>query len=308
MRNFQDSERYCSQLFDSSGPFWHLWSPENGPLLFASDDDFMAGMGIVGICALLCPEVKIYTFELMNNHVHFTVGCVYNEAMAFAGRLKKYLQKWLASSGKTPDLSGWSLSARAIESLRDFRNVVAYNNRNGFLVNPEETPFSYPWGANRYFFNREAKLRFDHRKNKRTMSKRMRRGLIRTHDADHIIGPVMMDGYACPLSFCAITEAEQYFRNASHYLSTITRNIESQKEIAAEIGERLYYNDNELFAACVRLAADRFGESRPSVLAKDDKIILAKALHYDYNAGNKQICRMLNLDPGIVNALFPQSQ
>ena len=304
MENFQESERFCSLLFDTGGKFWHLWSPEDAPLLFASEDDFKAGMNIIGICALVCTGVKVFTFELMNNHVHFTVGGDSDEVLAFAKLLKKYLSRWLTASGKTIDLSGWNLSVREIESLRDIRNVIAYNNRNGFLVNPEETPFSYLWGANRFFFNREAKLRFNSCE-KKSMSKQAKRDLIRCHDADGIPGPLMMDGYASPLAFCAIREAEQFFRNASHYLSAITGRIESQKEIAAEIGERIFYNDNELFAACVKLAKQQFGEGRPSLLAKEEKITLAKSLHYDYNASNKQISRMLSLDIRVVAALFP---
>lgn len=111
--------------------------------------------------------------------------------------------------------------------------------------------------------------------------------------------------YDAVLEFCAIGEAERLLRNASHYLYLITSNIESQKKIAAEIGERIFYNDNELFSACARMAKKLFGESRPSVLTKEEKISLAKTLHYDYNAGNKQISRMLSLDTSVVTALFP---
>ena len=291
-------------MFDSAGPFWHLWSSEDAPLLFSSEDDFKAGMCIVGICTLLSPEIKNYTFELMSNHAHFTVGGNYDAVLEFCKRFKRYLSRWLAASGKTADLSAWEMSIREIESLKDCRNVIAYNNRNGFLVNPEETPFSYLWGANRYYFNREAKMRYESI-DKQFMSKRAKRDLIHSHDADGITGPVMVDGYACPLGFCAIEEAERLFRNASHYLYLITSNIESQKEIAAEIGERIFYNDNELFSACARMAKKLFGESRPSVLTKEEKISLAKTLHYDYNAGNKQISRMLSLDTSVVTALFP---
>ena len=116
-----------------------------------------------------------------------------------------------------------------------------------------------------------------------------------------------MDGYACPLSFCAVNDAENLFRNASQYLSTITKNVESQKEIAAQIGEKIFYNDNELYSIVIRMSKEQYGEPRPTLLPKDGKINIAKELHFDYNASNKQISRMLNLDIGFVSNMFPPS-
>ena len=263
-------------------------------------------MNTVGVCALLCRGIKIYTYELMSNHVHFTLAGSDERVNEFCALFRKYLRKWLAAKEKNMDLQNWYLSVREITTLKDFRNVLAYNNRNGFLVTPEDTPFSYLWGANRYFFNREAKLRFEESKDRRNMTKREKRDCIRSHDADQITGPLMMDGYACPLSFCAIGEAESMFRNASQYLSTITRNIESQKEIASLIGESIFYNDIELYSLCSRLAKEQYNTPNPSLVPKDGKIALANTLHYDYNASNKQIVRLLKLEINTVNSLFPE--
>jgi len=44
----------------------------------------------------------------------------------------------------------------------------------------------------------------------------------------------------------------------------------------------------------------------PFILDKSSKIELAKKLHFDYNASNKQIKRILRLDEHIVNSLFPK--
>ncbi len=47
-------------------------------------------------------------------------------------------------------LSGFECRLRVLETAVDVRNVLSYNNRNGFLVSPDETPFSYRWGAGRW--------------------------------------------------------------------------------------------------------------------------------------------------------------
>jgi hypothetical protein len=45
---------------------------------------------------------------------------------------------------------------------------------------------------------------------------------------------------------------------------------------------------------------------RPALLPISAKQELAALLHYEYNAGNKQIQRMLRLDATVVSAMFPQ--
>jgi len=306
MKTFYDAEQYCCGIFDSLWPFWHLWTPEDAPVVFRNEQDFMDGMGIVGICAKLTPEIKVLTFQLMSNHVHFTLSGPEAEAKSFYETLIALLSNWLKSRKRTVSLDTWTPSLRRIETMSDLRNVIAYNNRNGFLVHPEHTPFSYPWGANRYYFNPEAKLRFSQNADKTLMTVRTKRDLVRSHIADGVAGPAMSDGYACPLDYCDIELGEKLFRNATHYLNHITRNVESQKTIAAEIGERIFYTDEELFNVVCTLSKQASGQFSPATLPKEMKTSIAKTLHFEYNAGNKQIARMLRMDLGVVNAMFPK--
>ena len=74
MKSFFDDEGRCSQVFHDLGECYHLWTSENFELIFCSDDDYRAGMNIIGICARLFPEIKILTFELMSNHIHFAIA------------------------------------------------------------------------------------------------------------------------------------------------------------------------------------------------------------------------------------------
>ena len=78
------------------------------------------------------------------------------------------------------------------------------------------------------------------------------------------------------------------------------------KEIASLIGESIFYNDIELYSLCSRLAKEQYNTPNPSLVPKDGKIALANTLHYDYNASNKQIVRLLKLEINTVNSLFPE--
>lgn len=305
MKTFSEQEGRCSLLFTQSQPFWHLWTPENHPVFLPDKEAFMAAMSILAICARMIPEVRIITFQLMTNHLHQTLAGSLEGCLRLFGFFKKYLSKYLKARGFTVGLAFGDITPRSLESLQDLRNVITYNNRNGYVVSPNETPFTYPWGANAYYFNYAAKARY--RECGQALNRESRRRLLHSHDADTLQRPIVtVDGYACPMDFCDITLGENLFRCASHYFREVSRNIESQKAIAREIGETIFYTDDELFGVVLSLCQEKYDGMRPALLPVSAKQELAALLHYEYNAGNKQIQRMLRLDATVVSAMFPQ--
>ena len=53
------------------------------------------------------------------------------------------------------------------------------------------------------------------------------------------------------------------------------------------------------------MAAKEFDVRQLNLLAPEQKITLAKELHYKYNATIQQLRRILNLDINILTQLFP---
>ena len=291
-------------IFSNYAPFWHLWTPENHEIIFGDEEMFRAGMNIFAIAAVCCPNVRIVTFELMSNHLHVTLSGTEDAVRAFFLMFREFLARYLRRQGRSVDLHAFECSLRELTTLDDLRNVIAYNNRNGFLVNTAETPFSYPWGANSYYFNRHAALRF--RESGRNMTSRERRQYVQSRVAEKMSGQLtLLDGHICPLSFCDIGMWERLFWNAHQYLSRISRNVEAMKAIAEEFGDRVFYTDNELYDTVCRISRERYGILQPSQLAVSAKMEVAKVMKSGYHANNKQIQRMLKLDAGLVNQLFP---
>ena len=303
MNDFRNQEYRCSIAFESAGPFRHLWTPEDHPILFTSEAEFRTAMNIVGVCARLFPQVRIYTFEWMSNHLHMMLSGAEPDIRALFDLIKECLKRQLKSWGRLDTLTTFVCKLRDIETLDDARNVIVYDNRNGFLVTPPTSPFTYPWGANRYYFNTDAQERYRQCRKKMTVNEI--RESIKGRFADKITPLYSLDGYACPMEFCDITGGERLFRDARHYFFAVSRNVESQKKIAAEIGERIFYTDDELFAAISAISKARYDTAAPTLLPAQAKIEVARLMHYEYNAGNKQIQRMLRLDAGTVESLFP---
>lgn len=304
--NFYFREQECYDTFSRFGQVFNACTPENHPIIFRTSDEFKAGVSILGISVLMFPSVKIYAFQLMSNHIHLTIGgsepVILEFFSFFKSRLEKYFESIEDGTHPRVDLSQFILKLYAIEDLLYFRNALVYTNRNGAVVNEDVTPFSYPWGTSPFFFQPLA-VRYARLAGKPIGIANLR-SLMHTKMADTFKDTITIDGYVSPLEFCEIFLAEKTFRSAKQYFYMISRNVEAYSNVAKSIGESVYYNDNDLYLAASKIAKENFGTNDMQTLSAKDKIELAKRLHFDYNAGEKQIQRFLKLEPGILKALF----
>ena len=298
MKSFYDLETVCENRFASIRDWWHVWTPESYELLFTNDDDFKSAMFIIGFVVASFPGVRLITFQIMSNHLHFTITGEERQVDECLRRIRYYLGRYFDKTGRKGILNKLDCNYRKIMDLQEARNVIVYNNRNGYVVHPEHSPFSYPWGANSYYYSPFAWKYYNEKR--RSFTVRERRSFIHSHEADAVDSVMSLDGCPAPPSFCDIPLGESLFRDASHYFYLISKNIESQKDIAKSIGESVFYTDDELYRMVSVTCKDKYGQSSPSLIPGDAKIEIAKVMHYDYNASQKQICRMLKLSPSVL--------
>lgn len=298
MNNFYELEHRCADFFASAPYWWHIWTPESYELVFQNDDDYKAAMFIIGFVAVSFPTVQIVTFQVMSNHLHFTLTGRNNEILEFFQIIRYYLSRYFNKNGRKGILNELDCNYRCIQTLPEARNVVVYNNRNGFLVHPEFSPFTYPWGANSFYFSPMAMKYYE--KCKRPFTVRERRSIIHSHSADLLDGVMALDGFAAPPSFCALSLGEGLFRDASHYFNMVSKGIESQKEIAKTIGESIFYTDDELYRIISICCKEKYSQISPALIPAYAKIEMAKMMRFEYNASDKQICRMLKISPSVL--------
>ncbi len=304
MMTFAEKERICEREFRMSGPFRHLYTDGRRMEDFLCDEeDFKTVMTALAVSAMLSPEVRIITFELMSNHIHLILSGCDDDCMEFFCRFKMRIRRILLSKGKIIHWDSFCAEILPIETLAALRNEIIYVNRNGFVANPQYTPFSYPWGGGcAYFmphyhllpaqsikelgFNRSRKLTHFRE--------------IKTIETLSFIGDL-----AYIPSFCRIDIGERMFRDARSYFHSLTRNAEAFSQIAEKLKDAVFLTDDEMYAAAVRHAEQTFGNRQLASLSPEQKILLAKELHFKYNASNQQVRRLLKLDIGILNELFP---
>lgn len=300
MSSFYEKEALCEARFRELGECHHLWTPENHEIIFTSQTDFKTGMTLFGISAKLYADVTVLTFELMSNHIHITASGDEGRLKNLFNTFKEFILKWLKSENSAISLEKFQAGTRRLMTLEDVRSVIVYDNRNGFIVSHEHTPFTYPWGANRYYFSPDS-CRLAEQGSK-SFSLRERRNVSHSRIADKAEGLLLFDGYTSPLSFCNIKAGESLFRDAAHYFNKLSKSIESNASIAKEIGESVWYTDDELYSIVKKISKEKYGTASPAAIAPNDKINLAKTLHYEFNAGAKQLQRMLKLDLSVLLA------
>ena len=85
----------------------------------------------------------------------------------------------------------------------------------------------------------------------------------------------------------------------------MTRNAEAFSQIASRLKDSVFLTDDEMFLVAVKTSEDRFS-TKIALLTPEQKIQLARILHFDYNASNNQLRRILKLEMSVLNELFPQ--
>ena len=301
--SFGEREYQCEEVFRSRGPFYHLCTPgESTFVLFEDEGDYRFAMNLIASSVFLAPDVNIITYEIMRTHLHVIGEGASAPALDWFSGMRKRLYRFYQSTGRVRDLGSFKAEVFPITDLNFLRNSIAYVNRNGYLVHPEYTPFSYPWGANRFYFNPDAQKRQERRFG--DLSVREKRRLFGSHCVDYPGEAPIIDGCISPAFFCDITLGESIFRDARHYFNLISRNVEAYRDMAKLLGDTLIYTDDELYLIVRQLCRDNYGNARPEILPMDEKQRLARLLHFDYNATEKQIQRMLRLDARTVSALL----
>ena len=305
MLTFAEKERKCERLFEESEPFWHLYTDGRvmGDFLY-SEEDFKIAMTALAVAAVLFKKVRIITFELMSNHIHMILNGEAEDCMELFEKFKDRLRRILKTTERIIDWEAFKADILPIETLNALRNEIIYVNRNAFVANPQFTPFSYPWGGGCAYF-----LPFFNLLPARTLKElgfNKARELTRFREVRLIEDLKFLGDVVYIPSFCRADIGETMFRDARSYFNSLTRNAEAFSQIAQRLKDSVFLTDDELYAAAAIYAEKAYGSRQLSLLSPEQKIQMSKELHFKYNASNQQIRRLLKLDIGILNELFPQ--
>lgn len=303
MRTYSEQERFCTATFKNGGPYWHAYtSGKETPILFVNEDDFSFVMNVIAQAKAEVPAVIILAFEVMNNHFHFVLAAERESVECFWAYIHKRLKRRISRITKT------RLFLKPIEDLSSLRNNIVYTHRNGYVANPDYTPFSYPWGSGRYYFlDHPQGLAFQQLPLRDKRKSFHCRKIQLPADWQMLTVPVSEPSgyYVSPSSYCAADVGMSLFRNAHHYFSLVSKNVEAYSGIAREIDDGEFLTDSEVFSLLLGIVRDNYHLVSLKDLSNAQKLDLARSLRYEYRSSNGQIRRLLGLSQFEVDSLFP---
>ena len=215
---------------------------------------------------------------------------------------KMRLKHWAQRVGRPVDWSHFEAQILEIDSLRSLRTEILYAHRNAYVANRTYTPFSYPWGGGWAYYNPAAGMMPVAGLSE--MGARRMRALTHCRDV-HELARLKFNGDVPYIpSFCRVDIGQAVFQDPRSYFHGLSRNVEAFCQIASRMKDRVVLTDDEMFAVTARLAMDTFS-MKPRMLTPEQKIQLARRLHYEYNASNVQLRRVLDLELAVLNEMFP---
>ena len=302
--SFSEKERICESIFISHGPYWHIYTDGTRMQnIFCCDKDFVTGMWCLAAGVHLCKGAVMLTFELMANHVHLIMAGKPEDCIKafdlFAARLKKAFPK----RERAIDWSQFKMEMLQIESLQALRNEIIYVNRNAFVAKPAYTPDSYPWGGGCTYFcpwlQHLKPVPFAE------LPILTQRGILHTRDIAPFADLKEINSMPFIPSFCDIQLGESMFRDARSYFNSLTRNAEAFSQIASRLKDVVFLTDEELYSAMLSFISKEYSVRTAAELNAQQKIDTARHMHFNYNASNQQLRRMLRMDLSILEELFP---
>ena len=305
MLTFAEKERICEMDFAMSGRFWHLFTDGSSMEdIFLSDEDMKIGMVALALGKCIYPEVEIITFELMSNHIHLILRGEREVCIKLFRYFRIKLARIFGRQGRCIDWREFKADIIEITELKALRNEIIYVNRNAFVAHPQFTPFSYMWGGGWAYFSPVIKMLPT--VNMTDIGFNQARRITHSRNFEEFKTLKFIGDTVFIPSFCNIELGERMFTDARSYFLALTRNTEGMGLIAARLKDNIFLTDEELYAAAVRFADNKFECKGLRSLTPEQRIETAKEIHFKYNASNKQIRRILNLGSGLLSELFPQ--
>ena len=132
--SFSEKERDCERTFEENGPYWHLYTDGTRMQdIFCCEEDFATGMWTLAGAAHQQKEVRILTFQIMNNHLHKILAGSKEGGIEMFASFEARLRRSLAKTGRAIDWSRFKMEILPINDLKALRNEIICRVHPGLL-------------------------------------------------------------------------------------------------------------------------------------------------------------------------------
>ena len=271
-------------------------------LWFRDEQDFVAGMNCVAICAHECP-VFILAFVLMSNHVHFVVAGSYQDCVSFITRFKKaYGMHMRKRYGIGKFLHRNGVDIRELTGEEAPERAIAYVLMNPVAANICLGASGYPWGAGNCFFKESRSEGTP----LGSFSLRKQYSLLQTRAHLNRKWLLTRQGYILPECYLSIRNTEKIFGTPKRMRYFLLNSSKSKLARGFDTAVLPSFKDQTILAAIPDLCHSLFGKATIAELSEQQCRRLVGELYRRLCASPAQICRILGLPAKVISEILDQ--
>ena len=268
-------------------------------LLFRSEKDYVYGVNTLAIGTLKF-KIFLLCYVLMDNHLHILVKGRYSDCLAYyrwvAHRLAMMLAKEYGVRGL---IKQDAADVQAVPDTQALLNEVAYLLRNSYKARIE-SPFCYRWTPAEVYFNTFRDLI----KGKRVSGSEEAKAILGTHmdiphNWEHHQGMILNK---CFVDYRFVERAVgsgiALFDRLRKY------DLESSMALSHGFEERISFTDSEMQEKILAICRKELHVDSHHQLSRKDLLFLARTLARRFSCPQKQIARLLSIDPSLLETIL----
>lgn len=264
-------------------------------LLFRDEEDYIYGINTLALILLQFPEVVVYAFTLMSNHIHLLLGGPKEQCEAFYDAVMHRLSIWLKRkyglSGVVPYGKG-NRETVTVRGLEHFIIEVLYLLRNPFMAKICY-PGDYPWSSVGMYFSKRG-LPAGRRAS--TFTVRELRRVLKTNIRVPGNWEITESGMIIP-HFVNWKVVEKAFENdESTFLKRLMEPVEARHNQLSGLPMELKFSDQEIAARVQAICQNELNVKDHRQLPTKEFLRLCRTLSIRFGTSAEQLQRVLGVD------------
>lgn len=268
-------------------------------LLFRDIEDYVYGVNTLAIGTRKF-KVRVLCYTLMGTHIHLLLMGRYEDCLAFYAWVLKHLAQHISNRHGVSGIL--KLQASDVQAVMDrdmLLNEVCYLLRNSYKARID-SPYSYPWAPFECYFNPRLPLLHGApmpgvKEIKRMFGTHIKLPSDWEHEQGRILNKCFVD----------YRTVEQMIGSSLNFFDRLKRfDLESVMEQKHGIEERLKFTDAEIQEKIRAVCQNELHVDSHHQLERKDLLWLARTLARRFASSKKQISRLLEIDPTVLDQLL----
>lgn len=261
---------------------------------------FAYGMILMGLLTLRF-AINIYSFILMQNHIHIVLSGTGKEITEMFHYMVRKLNYRLRALGFPELPEGYGFKLVPIENREQLKSELIYLDRNT-LEKHLCIPGGYPWGTTLIHHNTFLSL-FEWTKAKNLSKRELERltGSRLDIPENWEFNPVLGLNPKC---FVKGAKFYELFPTPKSYLSRLAKDYEAYAQVAERLGEDIAFSDEEVEGIFNNLSRKHFSGRKVIHLDNNEKAKLALILARNYHLPIPQIAQFLKIQEFLVRQIL----